>query len=85
MKNELDSHLLLQVYEKIRLNGVEEAGVYELDGLKAYTDPDGYTLYMEDKLVKLRLGFHNKYHLDYEKPEHFDLFEKRLHAIDKAY
>jgi hypothetical protein len=85
MKNSLDSKLLLQVFEKIRQHGEQRDGAYHLNGIKAFTDFDGYTLYIEDALVKLSYGFHNQYHYDYEKQSQFDAFEKKLVSIDKEY
>jgi len=85
MKNSLDSKLLLQVFEKIRQHGEQYDGAYHLNGIKAFTDFDGYTLYIEDALVKLSYGFHNQYHFDYEKQSEFEAFEKKLRSIDKEY
>lgn len=85
MKNELDAKFLLQVYEKIRQHGTQENSEYMLDGIKAYTDFDGYTLFIEDALVKLSFGFHNQYRYDYEETKHLEAFEKKLKAIDKEY
>lgn len=85
MKNELDSHFVLSLFDKIRQHGESKDGVYLLQGIKAFTDHDGYTLFIEDALVKLRFGFHNQYHFDYEKTEHLEQFQKKLEAIDKAF
>ncbi len=85
MKNELQSKFLLAVFDKIRQHGEQKEGAYHLDGIKAYTDFDGYTLYIEDALVKLSFGFHNQYHFDYESSSQYDAFEKKLKAIDKNY
>ncbi|WJG10478.1 DUF3081 domain-containing protein [Aliiglaciecola sp. LCG003] len=83
MKNELDSRFLLAVFEKIREHGKLVDGVYSLEGVKAFTDHDGYTLFIEDAHVKLRYGFHNQYHFDYEKEEHLQQFHKKLETISK--
>ena len=64
MKNELDSKFLLQVFDKIRQHGAKENEQYKLNGITAFTDHDGYTLYIEDVNVKLQFGFHNQYHFD---------------------
>lgn len=85
MKNDLDSKFLLSVFEKVRLHGNKEDDRYMLDGIVVYTDFDGYTLYLEDALVKLSFGFHNQYHFDYESASHFEAFEKKLKAIVKNY
>lgn len=85
MKNEIDSRYILRVFEKIRQHGESINAEYHLDGLKAFTDFDGYTVFIEDARVKLRFGFHNQYHFDYESQEHFDDFEKKLKQIDTNY
>ena len=85
MKNELDSRFLLSVFEKVRQHGAKEGEAYTLEGVKAYTDFDGYTLFIEDALVKLSFGFHNQYHFDYESASHYEAFEKKLKNIVKQY
>ncbi|MGB3726093.1 MAG: DUF3081 family protein [Glaciecola sp.] len=85
MKNEMDSKFLLASFEKIRQHGQNDNGQYSLDGVIAYTDFDGYTLFLEDALVKLSFGFHNQYHFDYESQAHFQAFEKKLQNIVKTY
>jgi hypothetical protein len=85
VKNELDSKLLLRVFDKIRQHGDHMGEAYTLQGVKAYTDFDGYTVYLEDALVKLSFGFHNQYHFDYESSSHYEAFEKKLKSIDSAF
>ena len=85
MKNEFDSHFVLAVFEKIRSHGKHQDDAYTLEGVKAYTDFDGYTLFIEDASVKLSFGFHNQYHFDYEKAEQMEQFEKKLRHIDASY
>lgn len=83
MKNELDSRFILGIFEKIRQKGKPHEDGYILEGVKAYTDHDGYTVFLQDAHVQLRFGFHNQYHFDYEKEEHYHQFEKKLLAISK--
>ncbi|MFW8590388.1 DUF3081 family protein [Glaciecola sp. 2405UD65-10] len=85
MKNELDSKFLLEAFEKIRQNGKKEHEQYILNGVIAYTDFDGYTVYLEDAKVKLSFGFHNQYHFDYGSSSDFEAFEKKLKQIVKEY
>lgn len=85
MKNELESKLLLSVFDKVRTHGVQADRQYHLDGITVFTDHDGYTLFIEDALVKLRFGFHNQYVFDYLKEEHKQAFEKKLKAINQNY
>lgn len=86
MKNALDSRIVLDVFEKVRQHGkrIEDdkiGSVYHLDGISVYTDFDGYTLYIKDALVLLQFGFHQQYHLTYEKNEHYSSFEQKVRAI----
>jgi hypothetical protein len=85
MKNNLDSKFLLAVFEKVRQHGKKDGDEYSLGGVKVYTDFDGYTLFIEDALVKLRFGFHNQYHFDYESASQYEAFEKKLKAIVAEY
>ncbi|BDX07384.1 DUF3081 domain-containing protein [Planctobacterium marinum] len=85
MKNEVDSKLILAVFDKIRQNGQQADEGYLLDGVKASTDFDGYTLYLSDALVSLSFGFHNQYYFDYESQEQFEQFYKKLNNIQQQY
>lgn len=85
MKNELDSRFVLAVFEKIREHGKQQDECHILDGIKAWTDFDGYTVFIEDAQVQLRFGFHNQYHFEYDKAEHLEQFEKKLKQIDEKY
>ncbi|MBT0585648.1 DUF3081 domain-containing protein [Alteromonas oceanisediminis] len=85
MKNEFDSRYILKIFEKIRQHGEAKESEYHLGGVKAYTDFDGYTVFIEDALVKLRFGFHNQYHFEYDSKDHLEAFEKKLKQIDADY
>ena len=85
MQNEIDSKMLLRVFEKIRLNGKREQDNYLLEGVTAFSDFDGYTVYLQDAKVKMSFGFHNTYHFDYDASKDFEAFEKKLNYIDKQY
>ena len=85
MKNELDSRFILSVFDKIHKHGDVKDSVHHLEGVKAYTDHDGYTVFLEDALVQLRFGFHNQYHYEYESSDHLEQFEKKLKHIHNEY
>lgn len=85
MRNELDSKLVLAVFEKMRTHGTPSKEGYLLDGLVASSDFDGYTLFIKDALVSLSFGFHNQYHFNYEKEEHLANFESKLKQIFERY
>ncbi|MDB2356264.1 MULTISPECIES: DUF3081 domain-containing protein [unclassified Pseudoalteromonas] len=81
MKNEIEGKQVLAVYEQIIQHGenTQEGKLYM--GLTAYSDIDGYTIYLKGSGVLLRFGFHNTYHLDYEHDKHKDDFLKKLSNI----
>ena len=85
MKNELDSKFLLKVFDKIRQHGKKDGEKYQLNGITAFTDLEGYNVFVEDAKTKLQFGFHNQYPFAYPKPDAFDQFEKKLKQIDKEY
>ena len=85
MKNDIDSKFVLSAFEKIRQHGKQENDKYLLEGVIAYSDFDGYTIFLEDALVRLSFGFHNQYHFDYQSSDQFESFEKKLKQIDKEY
>ncbi len=85
MKNELDAKMLLRVFDKIRRHGEHTSEHHALEGVKAYTDFDGYTVFIEDALVKLSFGFHNQYHYNYQDKSQLEAFEKKIAYIDNQY
>ena len=85
MKNKLDSRFILSVFEKIRKHGKKDGESYSLEGLKASTDFDGYTLFIEDAKVFMQFGFHNQYHFDYSNQDDYEQFEKKLNAVASQY
>lgn len=85
MKNELESRLILSVFEKIRRHGEKQDEQHFLEGVFAATDFDGYNLYLSDANVQLQWGFHNQYHYTYVQDEHKEQFEKKLRYIGDNY
>ena len=82
MKNDLDLHALLRVFEKVRSHGENKEGNYQLEGINAMSDHDGYTVVMSDVECSLTLFFHNKYEFDYPSERAREAFEKRIQFID---
>ncbi|MDF2180045.1 DUF3081 domain-containing protein [Aliiglaciecola sp. CAU 1673] len=85
MKNELDSKFVLAVFEKIRLLGEKTEEGHVLEGVTAWTDFDGYTVYLQDHQVQLSWGFHNQYHYQYDNAEQLEQFLTRLRHINHTY
>lgn len=85
MKNDFETRDILNIFEKIKQHGTNDKGHYQLDGITAFTDHDGYTVYMEGHRTKLQTGFHSTYRLDYESPRDVDQFIKKLKSINNQY
>ena len=86
MKNDIDQRMVLDAYETIHEYGkADDEGRRTLEGITGYTDFDGYTVYLEGHGVKMRLEFHNKYHLDYDNERQFEHFMKALENISKGH
>ncbi|WP_163930027.1 DUF3081 domain-containing protein [Paraferrimonas sp. SM1919] len=83
MKNEIDTSMALQAFEKVMLLGdkTEQGKIFE--GLEAYTDFDGYNVYLSGNGVTLHIGFHNTYHLDYAQEHQKQSFLKKLQYVAK--
>jgi hypothetical protein len=85
MQNEIDSKFLLRVFDKIRNHGEKNEEGHFLSGVTAFSDFDGYTIFLQDAKVKMSFGFHNTYHFDYGSSQDFADFEKKLKNIDKDF
>lgn len=89
MQDQIDTRLMLQAYEKITTHGEKLAGeidnMHRLEGVTAFSDFDGYTLYLEDAEVKLQTGFHNTYKLDYNSNRALENFIRKLKYIVTSY
>ncbi|SDG82143.1 Protein of unknown function [Vibrio xiamenensis] len=78
MKNDLEPAKVLLAYEKIIKNGTETEFGKIYQGVEAYSDYDGYTVYMKGNGVELKMGFHNTYHLEYEQERLKEAFIKKV-------
>lgn len=85
MKDDLNVRMILSVFEKIQDHGEHQEGRRVLEGVAGFTDHDGYTVFLEGFNVKLRTGFHNTYHLDYDSERAFENFVNKLKYIDQNY
>ncbi|MGR5092860.1 DUF3081 domain-containing protein [Vibrio maritimus] len=83
MKNELDPNKVLKAYDNIMSNGTatELGKIYE--GVEAYSDYDGYNVYMRGNGVELSIGFHNTYHLEYDQEHLRDSFLRKVAMLAK--
>ena len=83
MKNELDSRTVLAVFEQIQKQGEQKDEGKAYKGIVAFSDPDGYTVYLQGSGVLLRVGFHNTYDLEYDTEHSKEDFLAKVEAIAK--
>ncbi|MGF1768823.1 DUF3081 domain-containing protein [Enterovibrio makurazakiensis] len=78
MKNELNAAKLLAAFEVVMEKGTntEFGKVYQ--GIEAYTDYDGYNVFLKGNGVELHIGFHNTYDLKYDQAHLKDSFLKKI-------
>jgi len=81
MKNDLSSKTILSVFDYIQRNGERYEQGYLYQGITAFTDFDGYTIYLQGSGVVMRFGFHNTYHLDYEQEKQKTDFIQKIESI----
>ncbi|NVJ59354.1 MAG: DUF3081 family protein [Gammaproteobacteria bacterium] len=63
MKNELDIHKILKAFQKVIKHGTKRNDYHILNGIKAQSDFDGYTVILSNDDVELTIFFHNRYDL----------------------
>lgn len=89
MEHDINTRLILAVFEKITSHGkeVEYDGedMHILEGIRASTDFDGYTVYLEDDEVKVRTGFHNTFKIDSDSTRATDNFIRKMKQIESNY
>ena len=89
MKNEIDIHRALKVFNKVTQYGEKRAledgfggHDYWLCGISAQTDHDGYTITLSDAQVSLTVFFHNKYQFEYPTNDALDNFLRRFNDVE---
>ena len=68
----------LHVFNLITAKGTKQGSVYELEGIRASQDFDGYTCWLEYHDLTITLLFHNKYQFDYTNDQTVERFVKKV-------
>jgi hypothetical protein len=79
--NQLKKRNLLQVFDLITTKGSKHDGVYELLGIRASHDFDGYTCWLAYKDLTITLLFHGKYDFDYQDEDTLKAFFKKISGL----
>lgn len=75
---------LLQVFNLVTTNGTKKEGVYELDGIRASHDFDGYTCWLDYKDLNVSLLFHGSYGFEYKDEKTLEIFFNKIaNLLDK--
>ncbi|EGU46919.1 hypothetical protein VII00023_17659 [Vibrio ichthyoenteri ATCC 700023] len=83
MKNDLDPNTVLLAYECVMRNGIPTELGRRYQGIEAFSDYDGYNVYLKGHGVELSIGFHNTYQLNYEQEHNKAAFLSQLSALVK--
>lgn len=69
---------LLQIFNLVTTKGSKLDGVYELSGIRASQDFDGYTCWLAYKDLTVTLLFHGSHDFDYQQKDTIDIFFKKV-------
>lgn len=79
--NKLQVKEFLYIFNEVTAQGTKVDGKYELMGLSAWHDFDGYTCFIGYKDLTLTLLFHGRYTFDYQDEETLNAFMKKTIRI----
>jgi len=69
---------LLQIFNLVTTKGNKLDSVYELSGIRASQDFDGYTCWLAYKDLTVTILFHGSHDFDYQEKETIDIFFKKI-------
>jgi len=85
MDHKLDIQTALQAFFKITQYGEKIGDDYLLDGMRANSSIDGYTVTLKDNYVEVSIYFHNKYSVETDSRSHFNSFLDTLLLINNKH
>lgn len=85
MSEKIEVQAALKAFQIIIDNGEKTEQGYELEGLIATSDIDGYTVHIGDGAVTLHLMFHHKFAVDTPNRRATANFMKRLDHLLERY
>ena len=77
----IDPKQAITAYQAIVEHGQRSQDGYCLEGIRAATDIDGYTVYLSDDQVALTVYYHYKYQLEYNTPKELAQFKNKLAKV----
>tara|TARA_R110001583_G_scaffold67490_8_gene192969 strand:- start:14000 stop:14260 length:261 start_codon:yes stop_codon:yes gene_type:complete len=79
--NKVKKRNMLEVFNVITTKGAKKDGAYELLGIRASQDFDGYTCWLTYKDLTVTLLFHGKYDLEYKEKETLKAFFNKISSL----
>lgn len=79
--NKLQVKEFLYIFNEVTAQGTKVDGKYQLMGMSAWHDFDGYTCFIGYKDLTLTLLFHGQYTFDYQDEETLNAFIKKTIRI----
>lgn len=83
MNDKLNIKKALRVFDKVLTQGKRIEDRYQLNGITAYTDFDGYTATLCNDYVRLDIFFHNKINFSYSNDREREIFLEKINTMDK--
>jgi len=83
VSEKVDIKKTLRVFNTIFTEGTRSGNEYILNGLRASTDFDGYTVTVCNDYVSLSIFFHNKIAFTFTNNKERTLFLEKIDAMDK--
>ncbi len=81
----IDSKTALLAFQAITEKGTKADEGYELDGLRATSDIDGYTVQLTDGQVTVHVMFHHSLKVDSPNGKATENFLRRVEALLRKY
>ncbi|KGJ88465.1 DUF3081 family protein [Colwellia psychrerythraea] len=79
--NTLNYRDLLLIFNLIQTKGVKLSSAYELLGINAQHDFDGYTCWLTYKDLTVTLLFHGKFDVQFDKKDTFNEFYTKVNSM----
>ncbi|MFT6791525.1 MAG: hypothetical protein ACJA04_000727 [Cellvibrionaceae bacterium] len=84
MSEKIEVRKALGVIDYIFSEGEKDGDAYVLNGLRAKSDFDGYTVTLMNDYVTLNIYFHNKFRFEYSSKKERDQFLEKMDLLYKA-
>ena len=85
MNDQLLTRNFLHIFDVVSSNGKKERDVFELLGIKAWHDFDGYTCWLAYKDLTVTLLFHGKLSVECKHEETLSEFKQKYEDLMKIY